>query len=344
MPASLLGVRVHGDSIEDADVCLNELFKAVPVPTKLGIPLVYKKMSGTGGDDSHIRSNAIVRFMADPEDGMAPDEWQYGGRMGPAPPIVLARRDGLPFSKQDWHALDEYMAEWREEITEGEDEGPLAISERWIKPEAFRTYLRSNSDASSTAMLSLRYPVGSTVVASGLSATELNGKEGQVLQYSRDRVGVQFAERPVIALKPERLELLREPALEPATKRQDTGQDKESKSQREAEVAKKEALLIATRFIECLHQDTFPEMGEFHLFGIGGEYRARAQEALAVWQAAAKNDDINAEQLAEALLAGTQRELFMELCQQISKSRLPNATYAKSLVEANFAALEFDTL
>ena len=37
---------------------------SVPVPEKLGVTILYKIQSGTGGDDSEIRSNAIVRFMA----------------------------------------------------------------------------------------------------------------------------------------------------------------------------------------------------------------------------------------------------------------------------------------
>jgi len=301
-------------------------------------------MSGTGGDDSHIKSNIIVRFMADPDDGFAPDEWQYGGsRMGPAPPVVLARKDRLPFSQQDWYSLDEYMADWREEIGDAED-NLTEVSTRWLSPDAYKEYVRNNCESTPTAMLPLRFPVGSTVVPSGLSLEELNGTEGEVVQFSRDRVGVRFPERAVTALKPERLTLLREAVLEPVTKRQDTGHLKEASLKRTEAVAEKEALQIAERFIECLHQDSFPEMDDLHLFGLGGEYRARAQEALAVWQGAAKNGDISAEQLAKALSEGTQQKLFEDLCHEIADSRLPNSTYAKALVGANFAALEFDVM
>jgi len=340
MASTVLGVRIHGDSVTDADVRLDDSFKAVPVPNKLGIPLVYKMMSGTGGDDSDIRSNSIVRFMADPDDGFAPDEWQYGGRRGPAPPVVLARKDKIPFSQQDWHSLDEYMAEWREETAEAEDDR-LAVSARWLTPDAHKAYVRNNAESAPTAFLSMLFPVGSIVVPSGLSVAELNGQEGTVVQFSRDRVGVSFPDRAVTALRPEKLTLLKEPAspaLEPATKRQDTGE----KLQRKEMVDKKEALQIAARFIECLQQDTFPEMDDLHLFGIGGEYRARAQEALAVWQGSSKNGDFDEELLAHHLSAGTQEEFFHKLCFDMADSRLPNATYAKMLVGANFAALEFD--
>jgi len=344
MASAALGVRMHGDCVDNANVRLDDCFKAVPVPNKLEIPLVYKIMSGTGGDDSHIKSNAIVRFMANPDDGFAPDEWQYGGRRGPAPPVVMARKDGVPFSKQDYQCLDEYMAEWREAIGEAEDD-MLAVSERCLTQEALQAHVRANAEAAPTAMLCMQFPVGSIVVPSCLSLTELNGQEGVVVQYSRDRVGVSFPDRAVTALRPERLTLLKESQpLEPASKRHDTGAVKQSRLQRGKEVAYKEALQIAERFVECIQQDTFPEIPDLHLFGIGGEYRARAQEALAVWQGSAKNGDVTAEQIAEALMAGTQQQLFQDLCHSMADSRLPNATYAKILVGCNFAALEFDTL
>ena len=97
----VLGVRVHGDTVKDVEVTLDDSFRAVSVPALLGVTVLWKKMSGTGGDDSNIRSNIIVRFMADPDDGFAPDHWQYGGGMGAAPPVVLARKDRQPFSKQE---------------------------------------------------------------------------------------------------------------------------------------------------------------------------------------------------------------------------------------------------
>jgi len=346
----VLGVRVHGDSIVDADVTMDETFRAVPVPTACGVPLLYKKMSGTGGDDSDIRSNAIVRMMADPDDGFAPYEWQYGGRMGPAPPVVLARRDKLPFSAQDWHVLDSYMREWMEEGADA-DEDREAVSKRYLTPGAFRGYVRAHASEAPAAFLPLLFPPGSTVVAEGLSgAAELNGREGEVAQYSRDRVGVRYPERDVVALRPERLTLLREAAEsadEPAAKRQDTGDEKEAAQRREvrhAELQRKESLQICQRFAECLHQDTFPEMDDLHLFGLGGEYHARAQEVLAVWQQAVKSGELTAESMAEALSEGRIRMLFEETTRKLARTRLPNASYAKMLLEANFAALEWDEL
>lgn len=341
----VLGVRVHGDTVVDEEVALDALFMPVPVPSKVGVPVVFKKMSGTGGDDSHIRNNVIVRFMSDPDDGFAPAEWQYGGRQGPAPPVVLARRDGIPFSVQDWYAFEEFMGNWSEECMDAEDDR-AKVSEGILTPERFRSFIREQQrESCPTAFLCELFPVGSTVVADGLSVQELNGKQGKVAQFSRDRVGVQYPDRAVTALKPERLTLVAEPPppLEepPEAKRQDTGS---AKLARQKYVERQEAMSISTRFVECLHQDTFPEMGDLHLFGVGCDYQSRAQEVLAVWQGATKHGDLTAEQLADALEKGKMKEFFEETCRSLAAGRTPNSTYANQLLENNFSALEWDTL
>mmetsp|Transcript_32632 Transcript_32632/g.91654 ORF Transcript_32632/g.91654 Transcript_32632/m.91654 type:complete len:343 (-) Transcript_32632:141-1169(-) len=341
----LLGVRVHGDTVTNAEVALDSLFRAVPVPGTLGVPILYKKLPGTGGDDSHIRSNTIVRFMVDPDDGFAPPEWQYGGNMGPAPPVVLVRRDKLPFSKQDWDLMMDYMSEWLDEASEAE-ENRSEVHRRYMSPAAFRRRVRAKSEIWPTGFLSLQFPVGSTVVPSGLAAAELNGKEGAVVQYSRDRVGVRFQDRDVTALKPERLAVVREAADPPAAKHQrvDDAEARQQRRARAADIQRQESVAIARRFIECLYEDTFPEMGDLHLFGIGGEYTARAQEVLAVWQGAVKNGDVTEDSLAEALLKDAVKPFFEETCRKLAETRQPNASYAMMLIKANFAALEWEAL
>ena len=338
----VLGVRVHGDTVKDVEVTLDDSFRAVPVPALCGVPVLWKKMSGTGGDDSNIRSNIIVRFMVDPDDGFAPDHWQYGGGMGPAPPVVLARKDRLPFSTQEWEVLTEYMSTWTEELMEAEDDRQ-AVNDNFLTPSSFSAHVQQNRENAPTAFLSLAFPLRSTVVSSGLSIEALNGVEGEVVKFSRDRVGVRFPDRDEpVALKPERLTLVREaPAVEPAPKRQDSAAEKEARAKH---LAEKDALEIATRFVDCLQKDEFPEMGDLHLFGVGCEYRTRATEVLAVWQGTVKNGDLVAEELAQALIAGNVRTMFEKLAHKLAASRTPNSTYAKQLIEANFAATEWDDL
>lgn len=337
----VLGVRVHGDTVTDVDVKLEpSSFRAVPVPQRLGIPLMYKMMPGTGGDDRHIRSSIIVRVMADPDDGFAPMEWQYGGARGPAPPVVLARKDGLPFSEHDWGVMEAYIGEWLEAQGEAEEDR-AAVHSTWLQPEAFKRYVLAQTSAP-LSFLCLRFPLGATVVPQGLQAEEYNGREGTVVQYSRDRVGVKFGEKAPMALRPEKFTLTRPPP-EPEAE-SPAAQDPQTKKARTQELERQEALVIASRFVECLVQDTFPEMGDLHLFGIGGKYQARATEVLAVWQGAVKNLDLTAEQVAEALLKGEVQSFFEKLAHRLAESSAPNATYARDLIAARFAGLEWDEL
>ena len=340
--AMVLGVKVHGDTVKDVDVILDDSFRSVPVPAQCGVPVLWKKMFGTGGDDSHIRSNIIVRFMADPDDGFAPHHWQYGGGIGPAPPVVLARKDKLPFSTQEWEVLTEYINTWTEELMEVENDRQ-AVNDHFLTPSSFSAYVQRNRENFLAAFLSLTFPLRSTVVPSGLSIEALNGIEGEVVQFSRDRVGVRFPDRAEpVALKPKRLTVLREaPAFEHAPKRQDSGVEKEARAKH---LAEKDAMEIAKRFVDCLQNDEFPELGDLHLFGVGCENKARATEVLAVWQGTVKSGDLKADVLAQALTAGNVRAMFEKLAHKLAASKTPIATYAKQLIKANFAATEWDDL
>ncbi|CAJ1350573.1 unnamed protein product [Effrenium voratum] len=340
----VLGVRVHGPDVVNAEVKLDETFRPVPIPAKLGIPVLFKAQPGTGGDDSHIRSSAIVRFMAD-TDGLAPMEWQYGGDRGPAPPVVLARKDRLPLSSQDFHLICKYMSYWMEEAEEAE-EHMTEVSNRILEPNAFQAYVREHAEDRSAqehplAFLSLQFPLRSTVLADGLEASDLNGQQGEVVDFTRDRVGVEFPDAKRCALRPCKLKLQREPPSEREPKAKRPALDKE---ERKKELERQEALQIAKRFHECLFEDTFPEMGDLHLFGVGCDYKARATEVLAVWQGLVKHMDFTAEQIAEALIQGNMKERFTEWTQKLAESRTPNSTYATNLIAAHFAATEWDEL
>jgi len=338
----VLGVRVHGENVENVDnIKFDDNFRAVPIPCKLGIPLMIKKMSGTGGDDSGIRNNIIVRFMADPEDGFAPLEWQYGGRMGPAPPVLLARRDKMPFSQHDWSLMDQYIQQWLDMCSEADDDRSQVNA--CLTPDEFKRFVCSERELHPNAFLAIQFPLGSFVIPKNLNAADLNGQEGEVVQFSRERVGVMFADNRVLALRPEKLEIIRGPPCSTDVVHKHLSTDG-ARQHRAEQIQRKEALVISQRFVECLHQDTFPEMDDLHLFGIGGDYRARAQEVLAVWQGAVKNGDITENMLANALLDGSIKELFNTICHNLAKSQVPNATYAQALIKANFASVEWDSL
>lgn len=336
----VLGVRVHGDNIVDREVVLDETFRSVPVPTKLGIPLLYKKQSGTGGDDSSIRMNLIVRFMSDPLDGLAPSDWQYGGALGPAPPVVLARKDELPFSKQDYLLIDDFMMSWLEFMSDIEDDR-YNSSDKYLQPEALKEYVLRQDSVHPDACLDVRFPLSSTVMAQGLQKDELNNKEGIVVKYSRNRIGVSFDGCDPVALKQDKLQLVREHTV---CKPQPNTRTPEAKKARLHELDVQETRAICTRFVDCMHQDTFPEKGEIHLFGVGCDYTARAQDVLAVWQGSVKHQDLTAEELSEHLLNGTMPDFFQEVCKRLADSSTPNSTYARNLIENKFASVEWDSM
>ena len=45
----VLGVRVHGPDVVNAEVKLDETFRPVPIPAKLGIPVLFKELSSRNG-------------------------------------------------------------------------------------------------------------------------------------------------------------------------------------------------------------------------------------------------------------------------------------------------------
>ena len=199
------------------------------------------------------------------------------------------------------------MSYWMEEAREAEDNFTEA-TDKILEPKAFQKFVRENVEEFPLGFLSLQFPKDSVVVAEGLKAEELNGQQGTVSQYSRDRVGIQFPGKKVTAIRPERLRLLQE-APEPAAKRH-MGVKQTEERQRDLE--RQEALQISKRFHECLFEDTFPEMGDLHLFGLGCDYKARATEVLAVWQGLAKHMDFKAEQIADSLIKGNMKERFKD--------------------------------
>ena len=91
-------------------------------------------------------------------------------------------------------------------------------------------------------------------------------------------------------------------------------------------LAERDALVIAKRFIDCLHTDIFPEMGDLHLFGVGCEYAQRATEVLAVWQGSLKHGNLEAEVLAQALMTDNVRAMFEDLAYKLANSRTPNSS------------------
>ena len=185
------GIRIVGDRVTDCDVTLDGDCVPCPVAEALEIPLVVKRERGPG-EECFIQ--LASRFMSNPYSvlHLAPMDWQYGGALGPAPPVVAARTDGIPFTKAGWAELDKFICN---EL----GEGPFGSLRR---PFSFRDL----PDLS--RFLGVRFPEGVFVMPLGFTClVELNGILGAVTgRYENGRVGVSFPEpHGVKAVRPENL-------------------------------------------------------------------------------------------------------------------------------------------
>lgn len=185
------GIRITGSNIVNADVTVDATFIPCPAAHAVGVPLAVKRESAAGvRSDMHL----CVRLMTDPRMGLAPPDWQYGGCLGDAPPVIAARTDGIPFTTEGWALLDDFICN---EL----DDGPCRPNRA-----TFLKFLRGNAVADLSRSLPLRFPAGSSVKPSGLrNAADLNGIVGLVAgRYENGRVGVRFPDpHGVKALKPE---------------------------------------------------------------------------------------------------------------------------------------------
>lgn len=188
------GIQIIGATIKDVEVVLDSSFIPCPTAQAVGIPLVVKREASLG---TRCREHLVARFMTDPSIGLAPADWQYGGLMGPAPPVLAARTDGVAFSKKGWAALNDFISATFEE-------GPCKVTRAHL-----RRFLRERLNLPDMSeSLAVRFPRQLRVQPEGLrAAAELNGIVGIVTgRYENGRVGVSFPEpHGIKALKPENL-------------------------------------------------------------------------------------------------------------------------------------------
>ena len=196
------GIRIVGKRVTDCDVTVDlrvtdgaphqqchtlDGFVPCPVAEALGIPLFVKREHGPG-EDCDIQ--LVCRFMSTPYTvlHLAPVEWQYGGALGPAPPVVAVRSDGIPFTKEGWEELDGFICD---ELEEG---AYVSLTRPSENTSPYGWAFRKLPDLSKD--LGLRVPEGLLVMPSGLKkAVELNRTLGVVTgRYVNGRVGVRFPE------------------------------------------------------------------------------------------------------------------------------------------------------
>ena len=186
------GVRIVGDTITAADVFVDSAFEPVPIACAVGLPIIVRREQPTG---DRYKRYAIVRMMSDPDVGVAHREWQYGGACGPAPPVVAARKDGLPLTVDEWMLLDDFEMAML-------DPGPRRVLRKDLArfiADAMGGALRCGRPAHAfldvVQALDVRYPKGARVRTRGLQTRALEGAVGVVEgRYERGRVGVLFPE------------------------------------------------------------------------------------------------------------------------------------------------------
>lgn len=207
------GVEVVGDQVFVAKgIYLQGKEAAKDEPCRIavaaGIPVCVRRKTPTGFRHHRYR---IVRIMSDPRSGLAPSSWQYGGMLGPAPPVLMFRTDGVPFTPVDFEVLDDFEMAML-------DDGPRSVTrESWTRwcPSYRPRYGVWNTHAFDACpiMFQTVFSAGKEVRVKGLqNAAELNGVTGVVAggsHYTRDRVGVHLPEpHGLKALKPANIELV----------------------------------------------------------------------------------------------------------------------------------------
>jgi hypothetical protein len=184
------GVEVVGDRVFPAKgipltaAAANEPDEDLPIAVAAGIPLRVRKKAATGQRFQNFR---IVRMMSLPSTGLAPIRWQFGGRLPPAPPVLVFRTDGIPFTVADFDLLDDFEMAML-------DDGPRPVTRAdW---EQWCSLLHDVKNC--PLKIELKYPKGRKVRVTGLQRTpELNGTEGVVAggsNYTTQRVGIILPE------------------------------------------------------------------------------------------------------------------------------------------------------
>ena len=192
-PASK-GLRIDLQDISPAQVTVDNSYEKVPIAHAAGIPLFVKRLPEMGKVARVGERHIIVRMMSDPKVGLAPLDWQYGGLLPPAPPVLLGRSDGIAFERDDWYILDDFEMSML-------NDGPRRVSRR----DFVRFIKRHHAKSTVNIALEVMFPRDTKVCGKGLhNRPDLNGRRGICVgKYDSGRVAVLFQdiEQPVL-MKP----------------------------------------------------------------------------------------------------------------------------------------------
>lgn len=191
------GLRINADKIIPEEVQLDSSFEEVPIAAAAGIPLFVKKLKAVS-----VRTGnryIICRMMSEPKTGLAEMHWQYGGSFNPAPQVLVARTDSIPFTRKDWKVLDQFEMEML-------NDGP-----RKVTRADFISFVKNRPCSDENIVLEVLYPRGQRIRVVGLSTNvTLNERIGSATgNYANGRVGVQIDDHEgVVAVKPGNLSML----------------------------------------------------------------------------------------------------------------------------------------
>ena len=197
MPVS--GIRVEGDQIRSELIHMDSTFEKCPIAAAAGIPLFVKKLDIPGKQLGVGRRYIISRMMSEPSTGIAPLHWAYGGALEPAPPVLVARKDAIPFTEDDWWVLDEFEMMML-------DDGPRRVTRR-----DFVNFAKGYYSAQANLVLETKFPKGKLVRIVKLEKNiSLNDRTGQVTgQYGNGRVRIKIdGLRDAVAVKPRNLTII----------------------------------------------------------------------------------------------------------------------------------------
>lgn len=305
----VLGVRVEGELFEDCDVTLGEGdFESVAIAVALGIPLVCKKLCEQPCEIV-VKDNSMELLLGDGCSASSPRN---------VVPVMLARRDGLPFSQLDCQVLLDFIRDMG---------GSSAVDSGCSMLSAFRDFILSAGvGIPPAAFLSIKYPVGSIVIAGGLGRADLNGKQGRVIRYTRDRVGVEFPCGGV-ALKPENLTLPTHAGVELAQVQAASAKDRQERgNSRREQVKEQQARQLVKSFIEAVLNDVPPLNAERELWGFAhvGEDKGLNDTVLGAWTGLIRYGLLGEDALVVALVANNVRTVYEEACRAVARDGFPS--------------------
>jgi hypothetical protein len=268
-------------------------------------------------------------------------------------------------------------AEWKDMSDEWAE-----VASRWLVPERFNKFLKERSSPSSVAFLSVRFPLGSVVEASGLNKADLNGVAGCVVQYARDRVGVKFTSG-VCAVKPEHLHVVRSaPSPDDSASSSDGDQEgslgdtadgypveqtvpvKEEQAE-EPEVGRatlQQGRQLTSSFIEAVMNDVPPPDDERAFWGfarVGEDFAGLNDVVLNAWTGLLRYKLLEEELLMKALVHGRIKQFFESKCRTVMREGFPKVEGIKlglgnteadllscceRLAITDFQGLEWETL